>query len=264
MANLYQYSDTTTKLGLIQFLEKELSMDYGDISGDSDLLYQANAQINSALNNFNRIAIKSSGTWQFDDTSTYETNGTTERGYNVLKSNLISGRGDYQFTTDGSGNYILGIQKLFILSSATDTIYTEIYPSDELGTFNSILTEDGVTGVPSRYGKLANGIFIDPPPNYSVNNGLKMVVDRSPSFFLYNDTTKVAGIPYDLQPYLYLKAAMEMGRPKSLANYNLIVSEVLKYEGDETRGIQGKIAEHFALREKDVRKKFTPKITRFR
>lgn len=264
MATLYQYSDTATKLGLLQFLEKELGMNYGDISGDTELSYQANAQINSALNNFNRIAIKSSGTWQFDDTSTYETNGTTERGYNILKADLESGRRDYKFTTDGSGNYILGVQKVFILPSSTATIYNEIYGSDELISYNSILTDDGVTGIPSKYGKLSNGIFFDVPSNYNATNGIKMVVDRSPSFFLYNDTTKVAGIPYDLQPYLYLKAAMEMGRPKSISNYNLIVSEVLKYEGDETRGVQGKIAEHFALREKDVRKKFSPNITRFR
>ncbi len=251
MASPLQFSDTTTKQGLVQFYEKEIGADYGDVSGDTEALYEFTARSNVALQDFLRMAIDSSGTMQFDDTSTYETDGVTERGYPILTANLISSQRDYKFVADGVGNLILDIHKVLILPSSSAPEFVEIDPIDELREQNNILKNSN-SGVPSKYGKLSNGLFLDPPTGYSKTGGLKMVVSRETTYFTSADTTKRAGIPAIFHKYLYLKPAMEKGRTKTFSNYALLRDEVLKLEGD---GINpGQIQKYFASRERDVRK----------
>ncbi len=247
----FTFSNTTSKRGLVQFYEKELGFNYGDVSGDSELLLEFTARANNALDDYLLLWAKSAGTWQGDDIN--------QTDYPIITRNIVSGTRDYDFTSDGTGNRIVDLQKVLILKSATATKYEEITPIDELRTSLSEILTNTTQGTPTKYGKLANAIFLDLIPNYSVSAGIKMIVNREGSYFVSTDTTKVAGIPA-YHEYLYLKPAMEVARIKGLPNYSALKERVEELEGDEARNIQGLIQSFFALREKDVKKKLSVNI----
>src|SRR3990167_5269860 len=129
-----QFSQTTSPYrGLAQLYELELGFARGDVTGNATRLAQFVTDCNIAVDDFWTIAVPASGTWQLDDSN--------QTDFPIIKTNIVSGRRDYTFTTDGSGNLILDIYKVAILISATATTFTEIYPIDELEeTFGTILT----------------------------------------------------------------------------------------------------------------------------
>ena len=241
--------------GIIQQIEKECGFNRGDITGNTDLLKDFTAEVNLTIDDYLDLAIPASGTWQVDDTNTYESDGVTLRDYSIVKANLVSGQRDYAFVTDENGNLILDIFKVAILPSASATLFQELEPFDELNDRdNAIITESTATGVPSRYGKLSNGIFLDLPTSYNATNGLKLFVNREGSYFLYTDTTKKPGFPGLHHEYFALKPSLKYARRNlSASRVNELEKQVREYEGDEERRLKGKIQRYFSGREKDVR-----------
>lgn len=240
-----QFNDSTSYRGLVQIFEKEISANLGDISGNTTKLKQFTADVNLAYDDFLHLAFEAGGTWQFDDSN--------QTDYPILTTNIVSGQRDYAFTTDGSSNLILDIQKVLVLPSATATIYQEIKPIDELNDPSSILTADTNGGAPSSYGKLANAIFFNNLPNYNATNGLKVVINREPSYFVYTDTTKKPGVPGNLHRWFALKPAQEYARRfLGRDDYERLTLDVQLFEQ--------RIREAFARRERDVRKRLKPNV----
>jgi hypothetical protein len=230
--------------------EKEIGADYGDVSGDAELLAEFTARVNLALDEYLLLWAKSAGTWQGDDTNF--------TNYPIITANIVSGKRDYPFTTDDGSNQIKDVSSVLILPSSTATDYIELPPIDELKTSISQILVNTNTGTPFQYGKLANAVFLDAIPDYDVDNGLKMVVNREGSHFTSSDTTKVPGIP-SYHEYLYLKPAYEKACIKSLPNLVTLEKKIVDLEGSERLGVTGKIQEFFSQREKDVRHVMTPK-----
>lgn len=239
-----QFSNTTTKRGLVQKYEKALGMDYGDVSGNSELLAEFTANVNDCIDDYLLLWAKCAGTWQPDDIN--------HTGYPIITRNIVSGTRDYDFTSDGSGNRIVDLQKVLILPSATATQYVEIKPVDELNTDITDILTSTTQGTPSKYGKLANAIFLDLIPNYSVTAGIKMIVNREGSYVTTSDTDKIIGVPA-YHEYFYLKPALIKAKQKSLANLTQLEKDVIDLEGSERLGVTGLITEFFSGREKDVR-----------
>lgn len=250
------FNDTTTYNGLVQAFEREIGATRGDVSGSTDRLKEFASDVNRSLDDFTRIAIESSGTWQWDDSN--------QTDYPIITSNIVSGQRDYAFTTDGSGNFVLDIYKVAILASATTSVYQELQAADisseEFSTF--VANDITATGVPWRYDKLANAIFFDPIPNYSATNGLKVYINRTASYFASTDLTKKPGIPAIFHSYLYLAAAHRYaarnsmpiagGRLRNGAFTGLLM---------EVNDLETQIKKYFALREQDVRHVIKPRIT---
>ena len=232
--------------------EKALGGNYGDVSNDSEALLEFTANANNALDDYLLIWAKCAGTWQGDDT-----NHTTK--YPIISLPIISGQRDYQFTNDEQGNLINDISKVLILPSATATEYVEISPIDELRTELSQILVNTNTGTPYQYGKFANSIFLDPIPNYSVNAGIKMIINREGSYFDSGDTTKKAGVPA-YHNYFYLKPALEKARINSLPNLAQLEKDVVDLEGSERLRVTGKIQEFFSRRERDVKKRLVANL----
>lgn len=257
------FNDTTSYKGIVQIYEKEIGVPRGTVSGDTDKLKELTADVNVALDDFVTLAIKSSGTWKWDDSN--------QTDYPVITTNLVSGQRDYSFTTDGGGNLILDIYKVFVANSAG--VFVEMYPVDvETGTdvptvvagsgqlytsLSSFTDGQNRTGIPTRYDKQSNALFLDPIPNYNYTNGLKMYVNREASYFVYTDTTKKPGIPGLFHRYLALKPALDYARRNELKNYQLIQAEVLRMEGNESAGIKGAIQEYFSERPRDEVRAFS-------
>lgn len=251
-----QFNDTSTYKGLVQIYEKEIGAARGYVSDNSDRLKEFAADVNLAWDDYLTIALRASGKWQFDDS-----NLTTD--YPIIYANLVSGQRDYTFTSDGTGNLILDIYNVAVLPSATATTYQEINTNiDQQTAFDAsdISEEQTNTGVPWQYDKTANGIFLDPAPGYNATSGLKIWINREPSYFVSTDTTKMPGCPGNHHRYFALKPALDYARRQGLKNYNLLREEVVSFEGDAEKGIVGSIERDFTRREKDVTHVFRPAV----
>lgn len=243
------FNDTSNRNGLVQAYEKEIGVDLGHVSGNTNRLKDFASDTRSAWDIYTDLAIRASGRWQFDDSN--------HTGDAVYKTNLVSGTAEYPLTTDDTDSaLILDVHRIAVLLSATDTVYHDIYPVDEQSqTYpGSLLSEEGDTGAPLYYDKTGNVITLDPTPDYNATNGLKVYISREASYFVDTDTTKKPGCPGIHHDYFYLRPAYEHARRNNLATLPMLEREILKWEGDAQRGIIGKIERYFAERERDVRK----------
>lgn len=239
-----QFSDTSTYKGLVQIYEKEIGANRGDISGNTDKLKEFTADCNLALDDFFTIAIPASGKWQLDDSN--------QTDYPIITANLISGQRDYSFTTDGSSNIILDIYRVMVADSSG--VFTEILPVDQQSDKDVSSFYDGqnTSGIPNRYDKTANGIFLDPIPNYNYTGGLKVYINREANYFIYSDDTKKPGVIGLFHRYFAIKPALDYARRNSLINYNKLQAEVLKMEAD--------IKYHYAGRDRGTRRNMLPNV----
>lgn len=239
------FNDTATYRGLVQIFEEECGFSVGDVSGNTERLKKFTAGVNLALDDYFAIGIQASGTWELDDSNHLK--------LSYIYTNLNINQRDYSFTVDEQSNLILDIYEILILPTATSTEYVPLNPYDENDhNFSMFINESSVSGVPEGYAKRGNTIFLGPAkPNYSATNGIKIGINREASYFTYTDTTKKPGVPGLHHKYFALKPAMDYARRNDLASYSRLEKEVEEFEGDELKGIKGKIAEYFGSREKD-------------
>lgn len=244
-----QFHDSSTYKGIVQIYEKEIGANRGDISGDTNKLKELAADVNLAWDEYLHIAIPAGGKHQYDDSN--------HTDYPIITTNLVLNQRDYALTTDGSSNLILDIYKVAILPSATATTYTEILPVDAQSDQDSpfVANNTSVTGVPDTYDKTANAIFLNPIPSYNATNGLKVYINREPSYFTSSDTTKKPGCPGIHHRYFAIRPAMDYARRNNLAVFPGLQLEVAKMERD--------IEEYFSRRSKDEVVRMTPEITNY-
>lgn len=183
-----QYSDTSTKRGIIQGIERWLfgETGYGKISSNATLLQSFNAEINLALDEFWSVAIPASGIWQLDDTN--------HTDWPEITATLTSGTRRYAFTADSGANLMLDIFRVYVKNPSG--IYQELAPIDVQSADNTESFTDGqsLSGIPTRFDKTGKWIDLDPIPNYTIANGIKCLVNREGSYFLTSDTTKKPGV----------------------------------------------------------------------
>jgi hypothetical protein len=251
------FNNTSDLNGLVQEYEKEIGVDYGFVSGNTTRLKAFASATRTAWDKYIYFALKASGKWQFDDSN--------QTDFPIVYTNIVSGQQSYPFVLDEQGNLILDIYKVAVLPSATATEYVEITPIDaqsEEGGVN-LVAETSQTGTPYQYDKTANGIFLDTTPNYNATRGLKIYINREASYFTSTDTTKKPGCPGVHHDYFFLRPAFENARRNNLSNYTTLRDEILKYEGDEERGIVGSIERYFSRRSRDERGIITGKKIKY-
>lgn len=235
------FSDTTNLKGLVQIYEKEIGADYGFISGNPSRLKSFAADANLAFDEFLGLAFRADGTWQFDDSN--------HTDFPIITTNLVADQRDYTFTTDEQGNLVLEIDKVLIADSSGT--FHEVKPvdaqseSDTDGFWNG----NNTTGSPTAYDKTANGIFLDPIPNYNYTNGLKVYINREASYFTHTDTTKKPGVPGIFHRYFVIRPAYDQARRNNLPTLGSLSVELARLEDG--------IREHFAFRNADKRKRLT-------
>lgn len=221
------FNDTSTKKGIIQEIESECGLDDGAITNDTDLFKKFTVSVNLALDDFWAIAIPASGKWQLDDSNYDNTNG----GYPIITANIVSGQRDYPFTTDGSGNLILDVYKVMVADSTG--YFREIKPVDQQNDLDmeSFYNGQNASGVPTRYDKTANGIFLDVVPNYSRDASLKVFINREASYFTTAHTTRKPGVPGIFHRYFVLKPSLDYARRYLTTDaYNKIRTELKEME----------------------------------
>ena len=239
------FSNTTTKKGLIQFIERTLGFPDAYISGDTTKMAQWTADLNVALDKAIAIALKADGKWQFDDS-----NHTT---YPILTGNLVDGQRDYSFTEDSDGNLVLDIYRVFVRMSSTAPYY-EIFPrdvqSEAEGEISGFIDGLNTEGRPQTYDKTSTGIFIDPIPNADSTAGLKVYVNREGSYFATSDTTKEPGFYALYHEYLVLETCYRYARGNRLDVKEDLKRDLLEMKAD--------IEEAYSRRSRDERTIMSP------
>lgn len=242
------FNDTTNKNGLIQLCERNLSFPDGQITNDTVLFKQFTADINLGMDDVLSKIFKVGGTWQYDDSN--------QTDYPIITTNLFSGQRDYSFTTDQQGNLILDIYKVVITTPGG--IGVEIKPIDQQAprTANinpdSFIDNQNLSGTPNRYDKTANGIFLDPIPNYNLTGGLKVFINRESTYFTTADTTKKPGFAGLFHEYLSLHASYRYARANAFPDVQRLQNDMLMM-GNE-------IMTYYGNRERDVPRRLRPNI----
>ena len=247
MAHL-PFSESSNKTGMYEVFNRLTKTNSSSYDA-----YKYATDANMALNDYFMLAIQASGRWQVDDTN--------QTDYPELKINLVSGQFDYPFTVDASStpNQVLSIERVEMCTdnSGNADKFIELPTYDEIAeTDGSIVQKRGVSGVSVQYSKKANGIFLDPTPDYSCTNGLRVFFSRTPSYFAGTDTTKEAGIPHAHRNYLIFRPAY---------NYCVVnLPELAKGYLIEVTKLEQQIKDYYSFRNRDERVVATSKGITFR
>lgn len=243
-----QFSDTTNKSGIIQQIERTCGFNDGDVTDNTTKFAQFTADVNLALDTTYASIFKAGGTWQFDDTN--------HTDYPIITTNLVLGQRDYSFTVDGSSNLILDIYKVMVDDGTGTGTFKEIDPVDMQSMNTNKLNVDSLVdgtdaqGVPDRYDKTADGIFLDLIPDANVTGGLKVFINREGSYFTVSDTTKKPGFAGLFHEYLALIPSYKYARDHSLDNLVRLEKDIAVMEES--------IMTHYGRRERDINRRMIP------
>ena len=219
------FSDTTNKNGLIQECEFWTNLGDGTISGDTTLLAQFTARINAGFDRISPILYKYLG---FDDPNhNDEPAGTFD---------IVSGQYDYTIAQDDNTLDILDITGVRIFPSATATQYVDLeeITGDNINAMEVMSPNSDDVGVPSKYLKKGNTIFLTPQPNYNATNGIKIYFSREIAYFDSSGyDTREAGIPRPFQGLLPLYASYDwliVNKPDNKMAITRIEEQISKRE----------------------------------
>lgn len=198
------FSDTSTKLGLVQDAEQLLFGNYGEISSNTNRLYDFTARMNRSLDKAVSKILSCDGRWQFDDSNNTD--------LPIGSTALVSGQADYTLAVSH-----LDIIKVLAKDSAGNLrVITPIDENDLIGERYLNETTTAETGIPQFYDKKGSSIFLYPTPNYASSAGLVVHFQRGPSYFAYTDTTKTPGFASIFHRYVSLDASLDYAISKSL------------------------------------------------
>lgn len=238
-----QYSNTTTLGGILQLIEKECEFEYGYITGNPTRLKEWTAAVNLTKDEVLARIFKAGGTWQFDDSN--------HTDYPEISADLISGQRDYAFTEDENGNLVLDIFRVFV--AGPDGTFREMPPVDKQTAGSDTMTfNDGqnATGTPTRHDKTANGILLDPIPNYNMRlvqegqRGIKVQINREGSYWQTTDTTKKSGTAGLFDEIYVVGPSYKYALRKMPAKVDGLEARKLRLEAG--------IDQHYARRERDT------------
>ena len=221
-------NDTTHRLGLIQYIEDKTST--SSASSTSYPLRTMIRDINMVVDDYAILVNSSSGTQQGDDT-----NQVDEPSF---KTDLLLGQQTYSYTVDGTGNQILDIYR--VECKGIDGMWHVLTPFDEFESDIAVSQRETISGTPTGYYKMGNGIFLDVKPNYNQRlveegeGGLRFFSNRTYKYFVVdgsdNVTPTVPGIPNPHHVFLGDKVIYKYWADKDGVKASYWLNEVTKGE----------------------------------
>lgn len=209
------FSSTSDKSGLIQDIEMNIFGNYGDISGNADLLYNFTARLNRSYDKLATILMSVDGRWQFDDTNYTD--------LPIGSTSLVANQQDYSFDVE-----YLDVEKVTALDTSGNVII--LHPFDITDPLGRAYLNDTTGGTPTHYDKVGGTIMLYPKPNYAKTSGLTVHYRRKPSYFAYTDTTKAPGVPAIYHRFLSLDASLDYAISKQLTAKNDLAVKVKEME----------------------------------
>lgn len=193
MAQL-QFSDTTNKDGIVQKIQDACGL--LSATTNSYPLKRITKDVNSALDNYLEIANTEAPKIKIDDT-----NHSSEQ---MVQINLVSGTKRYSYSVDANSNQIMRIDRIDILRADGTSKRLRVFNREEI-TNVGMASYNSNSGEPDGYFIDGEEIVLDRAPNYNSTSGMKVFIQRTGSYFVSTDTTKVPGIPNIHHDYLWIK-----------------------------------------------------------
>lgn len=231
------FSDVTQKLGLLQDCEMKIFGNYGDITNNTNRLYDFTARLNRAYDVAANLIMTVDGRWKWDDSNYTD--------FPIGQTNLVANQQDY--TMDVTQ---LEILKVVLLDSAGVKHILDPFDLDDPTAIPFLQDVPTVTGIPYAYIKIGSSYKLYPTPNYNYTSGLIVHYQRPPSYFAYTDTTKVPGIPSTFHRILSLLASLDYAVDKGLAIKNDLAVQV--------QAAKDEITTFYSTRSKDEQKIIRP------
>lgn len=177
------FNDVSGKMGLIQEAERRLfNGEYGYISDNDALLKDFTARLNSAKDWYFELQQRSDTRWQGDDKS-YTT-------YPDYTETLVDNQNEYPLDDE-----FTKIHAVYCTDS--DGNKYRLYPIDQNDSQTPLAELYETKGKPQFYDKYTDSIVIYPAPDatqVTLSEGLQIWVQRTPNYFVYNDTTETPGM----------------------------------------------------------------------
>ena len=236
-----QFNDTSAaKNGLVQIGEEKLhGSNYGAISDSNKRLATFARNCNAGLNRYLNLAMQYETRWQFHDF-----NYTT---HPEAYTSMTEGQGDYALS-----DLHLQIRNVYVVNS--DGIKVPVKPVDEYDfSTHGVAIDDYYVqnGLPQFYDKRGASINLYPSPDANetqLTNGLFLTYTSAPSYFVYTDTTKAAGIPLNFQDFPAIYACWKLASGQDKIDYK---AEVAEMEND--------IIMHLSQRDRDDKPSMKPR-----
>jgi len=207
-----EYSNDTTKSGIIQDIDFLLNLDE---PATYDIKHKTR-NVNRAYDRVVSLILQADGRWEWEDTN--------KTDLPIAIADLISGQRDYGIDTT-----FLRITKLLVKDRADN--WQILTPVDENDPEGRDIIEERAEGVPQRYIKKANSIFLGPKPNYSSTNGLKIHFQRNVDYFTSDDSSKKPGFAEPFHRLLSLYAAYDWCLANNLGGrMGILTNEIAKME----------------------------------
>ena len=193
------FSDTTNKNGIVQRCEALSNLGDAAISGDTTLLRQFVAYVNSAYEEVVMAILSVDKHWKFDDFNRTD--------YPEAPLDMVDSRRDYQLPVAASGDNmatLLRVNRVWVLDSDGTTRHelTRMTDDENFDTTN--------TGIPTKYRLHGQSIYLDPRPktcSLTLTDGLLILYQRPPDAFTSSDTTQQPGFMATYHDLLPLKAS---------------------------------------------------------
>lgn len=189
------FNDTSTKQGLIQDCEQLVFGNYGEISSNTNRLYDFTARMNRSVDKATAKIMKVDGRWQYDDSNYTD--------LPIGRTNIVSGQADYAVSVA----HLEIIKVLVVDANGATKILKPLDERDPEAV--QYLQNPDDTGTPEYYDKKGQTIFLYPKANYNATNGLIVHFKRGPSYFAYTDTTKTPGFVSLFHRFVSLDASLD-------------------------------------------------------
>lgn len=237
------FNDTVTKQGLIQEAERRLfNSQYGRISDNDDLLKEFTARFNTALDWYTELQQRSDTRWQSDDRN-YET-------YPDYTETLVAGQSEYPLNEEFTKIH-------HVYCTDADGQKYRLHPIDKNDTQEPLQELYKTDGRPIWYDKYGDAIVIYPAPSadqVTLSEGLEIYTQRTPSYFVHNDTDKKPGFTslhhVSVADYACWSYAEDNGQSDK-------ANRLFKKLFDPTMGWEQRIKDYYARRDVDDRPRLT-------
>jgi hypothetical protein len=218
-----QYSNTTTKAGIIQNIERMTDLGDAYISGDATRLAEFTSMVNRISSRVWHNIFMATGNWQYDDSN--------ETNLPIATTNLVSGQQTYALPAEA-----LTIQRLEIKDENGN--WEVLRPLVKEKIKIAIDEYNDVDGDPIQYLLVNSQIVLYPAPNYSQDASLKAYYDREAVAFTTSDTTKTPGFASPYHEILPIGASIEWFKVKQptsptmqvlMADYQRLEQSIKEY-----------------------------------
>lgn len=214
-----------TYLELIGSMEFWAGFEPNDILNDASLKETFTDRLNRSLDRYQGMLGTGSRLAQSDDTN------FDNQPFSFF--DIVDGRHDYQFLEDEDGNSISDITAVLIKTGDRYGKIDQIFLDD--ADAELVMSPNPKPGIPTRFIERNNTVFLDPVPNYDLEDGGKLFYKRAPSYFIATDTTKRPGFPFNFHEMLAVRSSLDwllVRKPSAATQIQMTLAEMQRWEED--------------------------------